>query len=137
MQRAHVCRIGLSDGHLPYVVPVNFGYQDRTLYFHCAMEGRKLDMIRKNNHVCFEVDIDEEIVRRPGEPCGWSARYRSVIGFGRAFVVQKTEEKSEALNIIMQHYGGASYAFSSKELEKVVVVRVAIDTMTGKKAGYD
>jgi nitroimidazol reductase NimA-like FMN-containing flavoprotein (pyridoxamine 5'-phosphate oxidase superfamily) len=135
LRRATVCRIAMCDGDSPYVVAVNFGYADNRLYFHSATEGRKLDILARNNRVCFEADVDVELV--PAEkPCGWTARYRSVVGFGRAFVVDDAEEKARALNLIVTQCGGKPGAYSAKALDEVAVVRVAVETMTGKQAGY-
>ncbi len=58
IEKASVCRLGLSLNNMPYIVPLCFGYQDRCLYFHSAIEGKKISMIKSNNNVCFEVDID-------------------------------------------------------------------------------
>ena len=68
--------------------------------------------------------------------CAWSTKYRSVIGFGKALWVEDIREKSNALNIITQHYGGNRYDFSKKELEKVVIIKIDINTLTGKQSGY-
>ena len=136
IQRAQVCRIGLSEKDVPYIVPMDFGYEGNCLYFHCASEGKKLDMIRQNSKVCFEMDIDHQMVKPAGRPCEWSAKYRSVIGFGKAFIIEDLQEKSAALNIITRHYGGDRYDFSEKELERVGIIKIEISSMTGKKAGY-
>ena len=64
INKAEVCRIAFAVDNMPYVVPMNFGYTSnpvQRLFFHCANEGRKLEMIRKNNYVCFEIDIDHQI----------------------------------------------------------------------------
>ena len=63
IQRAQVCRIGLSEKDVPYIVPMDFGYKGNCLYFHCASEGKKLDMIRQNSKVCFEIGIDHQMVK--------------------------------------------------------------------------
>ncbi len=136
IQQAQICRIGLSEKDVPYIVPMNFGYQGNCLYFHCATEGKKLDILRQNSKVCFEMDIDHQVVKAAGSPCGWSAKYRSVIGFGKAFVIEDFQEKSAALNSITQHYGGDWYDFSEKELERVGIIKIEIHSMTGKQAGY-
>lgn len=130
-----MCRIALADGGAPYVVPVNFGYQDGCLYFHSDREGKKMDILRRNSRVCFEVDIDQELVRRK-TACQWGMRYRSVIGFGRAFFVEGREEKRAALDIIMQHYSDGPFQYDEKQVDEVAIVRVEIDSMTGKQAGY-
>ena len=136
IQRAEVCRVGFSENNTPYIVPMNFGYKDNCLYFHCAAEGRKLDIIRRNNTVCFEIDIDYELVKSPDKICSWGAKYRSVMGSGKAFIIGDTKEKSDALNIITRHYGAGTHDFSGEETEKINIIKVLIENMTGKKTGY-
>lgn len=136
IQRVQVCRIGFSKNDEPYIVPMNFGYENNCLYFHCATEGKKLDMVRQNSTVCFEMDIDYQMVKTAERPCRWSAKYRCVMGVGKAVIVEDIQEKSAALNIITQHYGGDKYGFSKEELEKVGVLKIEIISITGKKAGY-
>ncbi|OPY33431.1 MAG: Pyridoxamine 5'-phosphate oxidase [Methanoregula sp. PtaU1.Bin006] len=129
---AAVCRIGLADETGPYIVPLCFGYGDRALWIHSAHEGRKIDMLRKDSRCCFGIDICDGIIRG-GSPCSWGMRYRSVIGFGRAVFVHTPEEKQYGLNCIMQHYGGGTRAFSERDLRTVTVIRIDIESMTGKK----
>ncbi len=136
IQRAQVCPIGLSDGIIPYVVPVYFGYRRNYLFFHGASEGKKLEIIRRNSNVCFEMDTDHQIVKQEGPPCGCSGRYYSIIGFGKASIVDHHGDKSSALSIINEHYDGEPYDFSDKEMESVTVVKIDITSMTGKKSGY-
>ena len=134
IRSASVCRIGLSDDGQPYVVPVCFGYEDGTLYFHSAPRGRKLDILRKNDAVCCEFDVDQEIVRAQ-DACEWSVRYRSVIAFGRASIIEDVEEKRRALDVIVAHYGGQPQAYPEATLGRTAVVKVRIETMTGKVSG--
>lgn len=76
-----ICHLALSEGDQPYVVPLNFGYEEGALYFHCAKEGRKIDIIRRNPRVCFSFVGDHRVV--PSEtPCGWTMRYREHDGEG-------------------------------------------------------
>jgi uncharacterized protein len=136
IQNAHVCRVGFTADDQPYIVPMFFGYEDNCLYFHCATEGKKLDIIRRNNKVCFEVDIDDHTIKPPGRPCGWSGKYRCVMGTGEAFILERFEEKVKGLNIVTGHYGGNWYDFSEQELINVGIIKIEISEMTGKKAGY-
>lgn len=92
IRRARVCRIAMCDGDVPYVVPMSFGYRDGCVWLHCAAEGRKIDILRVNDRVCFEVDLDHA-TNRGEESCGWNLRYRSVIGFGRARIVEEEAGK--------------------------------------------
>jgi nitroimidazol reductase NimA-like FMN-containing flavoprotein (pyridoxamine 5'-phosphate oxidase superfamily) len=82
------------------------------------------------------MDMDLTFLKPEGRPCGWGTKYQSVIGFGKAFIVENFEEKSMALNTITQHYGGDYYPFSKDELEKVSIIKIEILSITGKKAGY-
>jgi nitroimidazol reductase NimA-like FMN-containing flavoprotein (pyridoxamine 5'-phosphate oxidase superfamily) len=135
LRRATVCRLGLCDGHLPYVVPLSFGYEENRLYFHSAPEGRKMEIIKANPQVCFEVDVDEEYVAAE-VPCDWTVKYSSVIGFGKAHLLESAEEKRRALDVILAHYSSGKYEYPLGTLDTVAVVRVDIDRMTGKQAGY-
>jgi len=135
LRRATVCRLAVCDGHVPYVVPLSFGFEDNRLYFHSAREGRKIEAIKANPQVCFEVDVDHEVV--PGDvPCGWTVRYRSVIGFGQARLLEDVAQKKRALDIILGHYGRGPFAYAEGAFDEVAVVEVEIETLTGKQSGY-
>ena len=136
IKRATICRVGLCGNDVPYVVPLNFGYRDNCLYFHSGKEGKKIDMMRKNNTICFEIDVDTELMQAEN-PCKWSMKYYSVIGFGRAFLLEDPEEKRQALNIIMEHYAGkSSHEYPEEPLDSVAIIKVEIESMTGKKSGW-
>ena len=135
IRRASICRIGLVDGDEPYLVPVCFGYERSALYFHGALAGRKVELIRKNSKVCFEIDTDVEIVNVE-TLCDAVVKYRSVIGVGRAYILEDDEEKSHGLNLIMRQYTEGDFSFPKSELDKTLVVKVDIESITGKKSGY-
>jgi nitroimidazol reductase NimA-like FMN-containing flavoprotein (pyridoxamine 5'-phosphate oxidase superfamily) len=133
MEEALVCRIGLSDDGAPYVVPMNFGLGENCLYLHCATEGRKLDILRKHDRVCFEMDLLREI-KQGQESCGWGARYESVIGFGRAVIVEAPAEKRSALDRIMEHYDAEGpFSYPDETLAQTAVIRIDIESVTGKR----
>jgi nitroimidazol reductase NimA-like FMN-containing flavoprotein (pyridoxamine 5'-phosphate oxidase superfamily) len=134
LDEAEVCRLGLADSGEPYVVPVCFGYRDRRIYVHSAREGRKIEILQKNPRVCFEVDRMDGAIRTPN-PCGWEVRYRSVIGTGTAVFVEDPLGKAEALGIILAHYGGDAATFPAEALGRVAVIRIDVETMTGKEYG--
>jgi len=135
VQRAIVCRVAFSENDVPYIVPVNFGIEDDCLYFHSAPEGKKIEIIKQNNNVCFELDIDHEVVRAE-TPCNWAMKYRSVIGFGKAFLVRDVEEKRKALNTIVEHYSGKPSDYPESAISNVAIIKVEIESMTGRKSGY-
>jgi len=138
IQRAAVCRLGLSENDAAYIVPVNFGYKDNCLYFHSAPEGRKIDIIEQNNNVCFEMDVDCEFVKKSEQPCNWTMKYRSVIGFGKAFLLGDAQEKRRGLDIIVGHYSGGAHQYSYPEemIGNIAVFKVEVDSLTGKQSGY-
>lgn len=135
VHKALICRLAMCDGDQPYVIPLNFGYDGNSLYIHCAQEGKKLDILKKNNRVCFEVDIDHELVK--GESaCDWGIKGKSVIGSGKAVLIEDGEEKRRALDIIMEHYGARPpYSYREKGFHKALIIRVDVEGMTGKNLG--
>jgi len=134
IRKSLICRMGLADDGVPYIVPLCFGYRDNTLYFHSAKEGRKIEILKRNSRVCFEFDTDTQI--HDGDTaCGWGMNYRSVIGYGTAYLIDDPAEKRKALDIIMRQYGDGEFTYSDKILEKTLVIKVEISSMTGKKSG--
>jgi len=132
LEEALVCRLGLSDDGMPYVVPMNFGLGEGCIYLHCANEGRKLDILRRNNRVCFETDILHEVSRH-ALCCGCSACFDSVIGFGRAVIVEDPDEKRVALDRLMEHYGAEGpFTYAEGSFAKTTIIRIDIESMTGK-----
>ncbi len=135
VRRAEVCRLGMCDGNVPYIVPMSFGIDGDRIYLHSATEGRKLDIIRRNPNVCGEFDCDVETVR--GERgCNFGAKYRSVIGFGTACVVEDRDEVLRGLDTLVLHYGGEPGGYSDEMLGKTAVIRADVTSITGKKSGF-
>jgi uncharacterized protein len=131
IMRCRVCRLAMCDGDLPYIVPLNFGYDRKFLYFHAALEGRKIDIIRKNNKVCFEFDILHNIVTAE-QACKWGAKYESVIGTGTVDILDSLESKKEAFEVIMRQYGSNFDDFPEEIMKKTLILRVRILEICGK-----
>ena len=136
IHKATVCRLGMLDGDTPYIVPLCFGYRDNTLYFHGSMQSRKVELIQKHPRVCFEFDILTEPISAPN-PCDWDMRYQSVVGFGKASMVEETAEKREALATIVAQYTKGSHSLTDLRLGATAVIKVAITSMTGKQSGFN
>lgn len=132
IQETEVCRMGLCDGGKPYVVPMNFGYRDGKVYMHSAVEGRKLDVIRKNPDVCLVFEADTKIESGP-EACSFTTKYSSVMAWGKASIQEQPEEKAFGMNVLMKHYAGKEFEFPAQALARLVVIRVDIEKMTGKQ----
>jgi nitroimidazol reductase NimA-like FMN-containing flavoprotein (pyridoxamine 5'-phosphate oxidase superfamily) len=135
IDKATVCRLGMVDGNRPYVVPMSFGYRDNTLYFHGALTGRKIDILKENPNVCVEFDIAVEALK-DADACNWSMKFQSVVGFGKASFVDALEQKRQALGIIMAQYSDNTFAFPENKVKATAVIKVEIERMTGKQSGF-
>ena len=137
IEKAIICRVAMCWQDEPYMIPMNFGYQDNYIYLHSAKEGRKLDILRNNNKVCIEFDADVELVQSQ-KACNTEMKYKSVLAFGKAVILKDIVEKKKALDIIMHHYynHGSLSAFHYPEdaLEKVIIIKVRVKEMTGKES---
>jgi hypothetical protein len=135
LQGAVICRIAMMDGDRPYILPVNYGYSDGCFFIHSAPEGKKIDLLRKNRQVCFEVEDRPEIIK--GErACDWTTRYRSVVGYGEVEIMTDEAAKKRGLEVIMARHGAPDLiAFKQENLDRMVILKLRITSMTGKRSG--
>lgn len=136
LNACQVLRLGMCDQGAPYVVPLNFGYvweETLTFYCHCALTGRKLEVLAANPQVCVELDCEHRLT--PGqEACEWGFDYASVIAMGQARVLGTRQEKLEGLSVIMAHLTGrGDFAFPDAALDRVCVLAIPCDEVTGKR----
>ncbi len=124
----------MMDGNLPYIVPFNYGYRNGCIYIHSAPEGKKIDLIANNSQVAFEVEDVMEIVK--GEKaCGWTTRYRSVVGNGVMEILSDEQSKQEGLEILMAQHGAPELTeFNVKNLDRMVILKLTISAMSGKQS---
>lgn len=134
-----VCRLGIREEDGVYVVPLNYGYvmEDGglTLYFHGAGEGKKMELIKRFPGVGFEMDGCHGL-REGDRACQYSYYFASVIGSGRAEIVEDSEEKLRALEILMKHQTGKDFSEfqENPRLEKAVgILKVTAETYTCKE----
>ena len=130
-----VLHLGLAVNNEPYVVPMNYGYTMEdgklTLYLHSALQGKKLDMMRANPNVFFEIDCD----RMPFEgrvPCQYGLVYSSVMGRGTATIVEDVEEKKMAMTHLMKTQTGKDFTFEDRLVSIVAVIRIDVEAYTAK-----
>jgi len=131
---AKVMHLALSDDNMPFLVPVFFTYDGTSLYFHSAKAGTKIEILKKNNNVCFEVSIDNGVVESD-MACDFEAKHRTVIGFGKAEFVESEEEKKQLLNKIVALFTDKKFEFPKGNLNATAVIRIRIDSIKGKKYG--
>lgn len=136
LRAGKVCRLAIRDEPVPYLVPLNYGYQDGVLYFHSSSEGRKIELLRQSPLVGFEISLDLGVVA--GErACHWSTRFRSVIGHGRIEFIGSPEGKRRALDAIMAQYAAGEFSYPDAALNATCTYRLLIAGMSGKQSGVE
>jgi len=131
---AVICRIAMLDNGLPYLLPFNYGYSEGCIYIHSAPEGKKIDLLKKNNLVCFEVEGTTRIIKEE-KACRWSTLYRSVVGYGTVEIISDPEGKQKGLEIIMAQHGAPELTeFESREVDRMVILKLTIASITGKQS---
>lgn len=135
IRKCDVCRIALHDGDFPYIVPLNFGLdvqgQQVFFYFHAASEGKKLDLIAKDNRASFEMDCDHNFILYE-ERMSCTMGYASVMGRGTIEIVPE-EEKYNALKILMRQYHAEDFAFNTDMMKVTTVMKMTVTDMVGKR----
>jgi nitroimidazol reductase NimA-like FMN-containing flavoprotein (pyridoxamine 5'-phosphate oxidase superfamily) len=135
LSTAEICRLAMVDDNEPYIVPLNYGFRDNALYVHSAAAGRKIDILKRNNRVCFEIESNSVIIRHQ-EPCHWGTKSRSIIGYGQVEILTDHEEKKRALDIILAHYGKAGpNEYDEKQVKAMVILKIKIESVTCKQLG--
>lgn len=135
LDTAKVLRLGLAVDNEPYVVPMNYGYTMEdcrlVLYLHSAVRGKKLDMIRANPRVFFELDCD--VTPFEGQvACQYGLTYSSIMGRGTARIVEDVEEKMQAMSILMKTQTRKEFTFNERLVSIVAVIRIDVEEYTAK-----
>ena len=135
LNRCDTVRIAMQGEKYPYVVPVSFGAEMQdgkpVIYFHCARQGLKVDLLKENPAVCVEGDIFLKIETTDH---GITTRYESVIGFGECRFLTDEEEIQHGLKVLTEHYGYYDYSLEScRSLQYVFVGKIVLDEITGKR----
>lgn len=136
MEKCEVCRLALNDNDYPYILPLNFGMQTKNgkiiLYFHGANEGKKYELIKKDNHASFEMDCSHNLVTNiSNEGCSCTMAYESVIGYGRIEIVSE-DEKYHALCLLMKHYHKEDCSFNPSVMLRTTVLKLTVEQISGK-----
>lgn len=132
LRNGRYCIMAVSgDDDYPYAVPLNYVYDGTSIYIHSAAQGHKIDALKRNPKcsLCI-VDKDDVI------PEEFTSYFRSVIAFGTAHFVESTDEKIAALRLLGDKYspGIDSEAEIARFIRSVCIVRIDIDSVTGKEA---
>ena len=137
ISKCHCCRLAFFDNDAPYIVPMNFGYEQSenkfVFYFHSSPEGRKIELIKSGKPVGFELDTNY-MLNAADKPCEYSARFQSIIGTGSILVLSDKKDKEYALSKIMFHYTGKKeWVFPIKMLDAVTVFKLVVKELSCKE----
>ena len=135
IDRAPYCVVSMADDDEPYGVPLCFGYDNGWIYCHCAVEGKKLEILRRRPRVWVLFVADPEI-RTGTAPCRWTMAYDSVMGWGEAEVLDNEAARRRGLDAVCAHYEGSApdEGYPPGAFEKTAVIRVRLDGLTGKRS---
>jgi nitroimidazol reductase NimA-like FMN-containing flavoprotein (pyridoxamine 5'-phosphate oxidase superfamily) len=132
LARADVLYLALHDEPAPYVIPLNFAYADGALWFHCAREGTKLDLIRRDPRVGFSAVADARLVHGPAA-CDFTSTGRSVVGRGTARISADPAERRRGLDALACRCGMERPDYRPDSFERTCVVRVDVEELRGKR----
>lgn len=135
IETCDVCRLAFNDRDYPYILPLNFGMQIENgkivLYFHGANEGKKYDLIKRDNRASFEMDCSHKLVTDDSVG-NCTMEYESVIGQGKIEMIPD-DEKYQALRILMAHYHKEEFPFNQAIMPQTTVFKLVVEQVTGKR----
>lgn len=137
IQKAVFCYVAMCRENVPYTVPMNFGFHDQYLYLHSSAEGHKLAILKHNPRVCVGIAQNTQLLKSK-DKCSYTMKYESVLIFGKVEFLSAPKEKKEGLICIAKHYNKNlktdDLDFTVEQLDKVIVLKVNIEEVTGKKS---
>ena len=138
LDRCDSCRVAFCSDNIPYIVPMNYGYtyegDELILYFHSGLSGKKLEMLRANNQVSFQMDCSHQLI--PDEiPCRYTMKFESLMGQGKMSILTEEAEKIEALEHVMKKYApDKSFHFESKHARVILGLKLVVEELTGRRS---
>lgn len=136
IDQCKVFRVATSVDDIPYIIPLNFGYTYNKeifeFYFHCANEGKKLEMFKKNNRICFEMDLNHKLTVSE-TACGYGYNYTSIIGTGYVELVADLDDKIKILSHLMKHQTAKDFTFTKEQASAVTVCKINVLEISAKE----
>ncbi len=139
IRQAEVCYVGIVDeNNKPYVLPMNFGFENNTFYFHTALTGKKLKVWRNQPEVCISLDIMRKLhYQSESVACSFSMKYKSILAYAILEEITDMDEKKKGLNIIMRQYTGKDqYKYSEPAVNNVLVFKAKCHYISAHNKGY-
>lgn len=130
------CRLGFVDSDGAYILPLNFGFENkegqRFFYFHSSTEGKKINLIKEQSHISFELDCGHDL-NSADQACGYSYKFQSVMGHGNIQFIENLDEKRKALDVVMKNYTGkVNWHIPDEALKSVCVFRLSVTDISCK-----
>jgi uncharacterized protein len=138
INKCEVCYVGMVDeNNKPYVLPFNFGYKNKCLYLHGTKTGKKIEILKKNNHVCVTFSTDHSLVyQNDSVACSFTMKFRSVVAYGKVSFIEDYDKKVEVITEVMKKYTGKEYQYSKPSILNLETFIIEIESWTGKESGY-
>ncbi|MDR1407163.1 MAG: pyridoxamine 5'-phosphate oxidase family protein [Tannerella sp.] len=137
IRQCEICFVGMADTDgMPYVLPMNFGYEDGVLFLHSGREGTHVEIIGRNPHVCVLFNTANELVcQHPDVACSYRMRSQTVIGWGQVEFEEDFERKTQALDILMKHYSDRRFRYSRPAVVHTQVWRIRMERVSCRAFG--
>ena len=132
-----LCSVGMAtENGIPYVLPMNFGYEDGVVYLHSAQEGRSIRTLEQNPRVCITFCPEPKLIHQhPDVACSYRMKGASVICEGSVVFEDDFDEKERILNCIMRHYVDKTFKYSVPAVKNVKIWKVAIESVSAREFG--
>jgi hypothetical protein len=134
LHEGKVMHLAMSLDDRPFLVPLFYAYDGHALYFHSARHGTKIEILKQNPHVCFEVSLGHGVIPSD-KACDFEARHRTVIGMGTAVFVEDEQQKQCALNAVVGRFTQEKFTYPAPMFAHTTIVRIEIESLKGKKHG--
>ena len=137
LHKADTCKIAFAVNNIPYIVCMNYGFEwiDEfpTFYFHCAHEGKKLEQMKENNYICFQLDTDHDLEYRQ-ESTYCTMHYASIVGMGYLEIAETESERKKGLDLLMQHHDHpVPEKYPEGSMSRTTVLSLKVTEFTAKK----
>ncbi len=131
MTDCQVCSMSMVDeSGDPYVVPMNFGFDEEYIYLHSGAEGQKMKFLKKNPKVCINFSTGHELRwQHERVACSYGMKYKSILVFGEVKIIEEKEDKITVLNHVMKQYTDKEFKYSDPAVREVVAMKVKIDKL--------
>jgi nitroimidazol reductase NimA-like FMN-containing flavoprotein (pyridoxamine 5'-phosphate oxidase superfamily) len=136
LKQCKTCYVAMSDHDVPYVLPMNFGLDGDRVILHSAQSGRMWETIQKNQKVCINWTLGEELAWQDLQVgCSYRVKSKSVIVEGIAEIVEDFEEKERLFGLFMSQYSDLPFKFNAPAIRNVGLIAVRIEKITAKEFG--